>query len=75
MLSGALQTRQKAEFGLKMLYLGRQEEFGAHLGHASMYFESYKSIAKEIISIGVATGSFQTQLLFISLNFPQQYMT
>ena len=35
----------------KMLYLGAQEELEAHLGHASMYFEPYKSFGVEIKSI------------------------
>ena len=49
---------------MKMLYLGRQEEFGGRLGHVSMYFESYKSIAKGTRSIREVTDSLQTQLLF-----------
>ena len=35
----------------KMLYLGAQEELEAHLEHASMYFEPYKSFGVEIKSI------------------------
>ena len=42
----------------KTVYLGRQTKLEAHLGHVSRYFEAYKLIREEIISIGASQLCF-----------------